>query len=216
MRLRTLISICSVLASLLVGAGSAVAADPQSSDGYVFQKVSRAPLGDSKQSVLEGKRNADGSCHYDYPEITVSEPGVTIEVRDLGIDQARCRKIIEQGVSAEVPGGPGKGEEQITQEIHDLSQTAGSSQSLLATSTASGYNWTWWEDILGIKMTQDRTNISWSYNGSCSLVGSSPRYRTAHIPSASRPGRRTPPSAPPGMPAQSPEPLPRGGEAERG
>ncbi len=52
--------------------------------------------------------------------------------------------------------------------------TAGRADSpaLHATSTASSYNWTWREDILGIKMTQDRTNISWSYNGSCSLVGS--------------------------------------------
>ena len=40
------------------------------------------------------------------------------------------------------------------------------------TSTASGYNWTWWEDVVGLKVNQDRTNISWAYNGSCASSGS--------------------------------------------
>jgi len=85
----------------------------------------------------------------------------------------RCRKLIEQGISTEEPGPPGDGEDRVTAIFDDGAATTDSSRAALAaTSTASGYNWTWWEDILGIKMTQDRTNISWSFNGSCALTGS--------------------------------------------
>lgn len=149
-----------------------LAADPESLDGYVFQERALRPLKDAHQSVLVGKRNRDGSCHYDYPEITVSESGVIIEVRDVGIDANRCRKIIEQGVSTESWTGPGDGEAQDITNVDDGPPPNGGSGAMAITSTASGYNWTWWEDVLGIKMTQDKTHISWSYNGSCALSGS--------------------------------------------
>jgi len=116
----------------------------------------------------------DSECrrqsHNEYPEITVSEPGVFIEVRGIAIDSGRCRTIIEQGRFQETPTDPVKGEEQITEQVPEATAGRAGSPALLATSTASVYNW--WEDILGIRMTQDRTNVSRSYNGSCSLVGS--------------------------------------------
>jgi hypothetical protein len=148
------------------------AAKPDATGDYVFQERAPKPLKEATKSVLQGTRNADGSCHYDYPEVAVPRGETAVEVRDLGIDHGRCRKLIEQGIPTEEPGPPGEGEKQITEAFDDSTATTETSVALAATSTASGYNWTWWEDVLGIKMTQDRTNISWSYNGSCALTGS--------------------------------------------
>lgn len=173
-RIRTRAAV--VLLPFLLSIGLAqplAAAKPEATGDYVFQERAPKALKDAKKSVLQGRRNADGSCHYDYPEITAVSREAAIEVRDLGIDHGRCRKLIEQGISTEEPGPAGEGEDRVTATFDDPGATLDSSgAALAATSTASGYNWTWWEDILGIKMTQDRTNISWSFNGSCALTGS--------------------------------------------
>lgn len=48
---------------------------------------------EATKSVPQGTRDADGSCHYDYPEVAVPRGETAVEVRDLGIDHGRCRKI---------------------------------------------------------------------------------------------------------------------------
>lgn len=161
--------------AILLGFGAVhpqfVAGSDAGSD-YVFQLGTRAPLLAASVSVLQGTRNADGSCHYDYPEVSVPDDAAAIEVRDVGIDQGRCRKLIEQGIPTEAPGELLEGERRSAATFDDPEPNRPAEGLFATTSTASGYNWTWWEDILGIKMTQDRTNISWSYNGSCALTGS--------------------------------------------
>lgn len=170
-RVRVIGALLTALVLTLGFAPQVTAGNPNQTGDYVYQERTPKPLKNAKRSVLQGTRNADGSCHYEYPETSVAAAGGVIEVRDIGIDAKKCRKLIEQGEPSELPGEPGEGEERITDTIDDSASTE-SALTLAATSTASGYNWTWWEDVLGIKMTQVRTNISWSYNGSCAQTGS--------------------------------------------
>ncbi len=147
-----------------------LAAKP-AADGYVYQRTELAALGDARSYVLQGTKVADGRCHYDYPEVRVPAGASAWEVRDVAIDPVRCKKIVEEGVPAEPDLKLTDGDKRITEAIPETNgATAAGGEAV--TSTASGYNWTWWEDVLGIKVNQDRTNISWAYNGSCSSSGS--------------------------------------------
>jgi hypothetical protein len=92
-------------------------------------------------------------------------------VRDVAIDPTHCKTIVEEGIPAEPDFTLAGGDKRITEAIAESNAvTAVGGEAV--TSTASGYNSTWWEDVLGIKVNQDRTNIWWAYNGTCSGSGS--------------------------------------------
>ena len=156
-----------ILASVFPAA--TLAAEPTQA-GYVYQQSELSPLAEARSYVLQGTRLTDGRCHYDYPDVKVPAEAAAWEVRDIAIDPVHCRKIVEEGI----PGDPdpvlADGDKRITEAVRETKGVATSGEAV--TSTASGYNWTWWEDVVGIKVNQDRTNISWSYNGTCSSSGS--------------------------------------------
>jgi hypothetical protein len=92
------------------------------------------------------------------------------EVRDIAIDPVHCKKIVEEGIPGDAAPALADGDKRIMEAVPETKGAAAPGEAV--TSTASGYNWTWWEDVVGLKVNQDRTNISWSYNGTCSSSGS--------------------------------------------
>ena len=80
----------TLLTALVLTFGFALpvaAGNPNQTGDYVYQERSPKPLKNAKRTVLQGTRNADGTCHYEYPEITVGAAGSVIEVRDMGSTQ---------------------------------------------------------------------------------------------------------------------------------
>jgi hypothetical protein len=159
--------VLGVMLAAVVPASIADAASPGS--GFIFQRNKPAAFESSHTFQLRGTRNADGSCHYDYPTLSVPAGQTVWEARDIAIDPVKCIKLLEEGrptaTTADV-AGDGK----LTA---NADQAGVSSIAALATSgVASGYHWVWWEDVLGIKLTQDKTYISWNYDGHCAGSGS--------------------------------------------
>jgi len=172
MRLRHWFPAAATITALATAAAlPAMTAAKPTGDGYVYQRAELKPLGNARGFVLQGTRTADGACHYDYPEVRLPSGVSAWEVRDVAIDPTHCKKIVEEGIPAEPDFTLADGDKRITEAIAESNAvTAVGGEAV--TSTASGYNWTWWEDVLGIKVNQDRTNISWAYNGTCSGSGS--------------------------------------------
>ncbi len=166
--------VCSVLSAIAIIAavpGAALAAVPVG-DGFIFQKTSLPTLADSRRYVLQGKRLGTGRCHYDYPEVRLPDSAAVWEVRDVALDPTDCRKLVEEGVPPESDQALQPGDGRIAGAIPDAASSPTTVTASAAASTASGYNWTWWEDVIGIKVNQDRTNISWSFSGGCNGAGS--------------------------------------------
>jgi len=138
-------------------------------DSYVYQSNPPAPLRDATTYVVIGTRTADG-CRFEYPELTLRDGETTRVQRDVGIDQGRCRKLVEEGVPTqdeEVPGA----DSSITETIGHR-EAKGSSVAAAASTVSSGYHKTWFENSLGHLLTGDTTYITWIWNGTCATSGS--------------------------------------------
>src|SRR5258705_323857 len=114
-----------------------------------------APLLSRTTYIVTGTKTADG-CHYTYPELRLRASETTRVQRDVGIDQANCRKLVEVGVPTTSEAAPGA-DARISQPVGHQSGTtrAGISEvgasSLAGTSStvSSRYHATWLENFLG-------------------------------------------------------------------
>jgi len=108
--------------------------------------------------VLRGLQPSNETCRYDYPEVRLGVGVSAWEVRDVAINQTRCLKLVEEGVPLDPDHALAAGERRVSEAMTD--EDSGPAESVALASTASAYNWTWWEDVVGIKVNQDRTSIS--------------------------------------------------------
>ena len=66
-RVRVIGTLLTALVLTLGFAPQVAAGNPNQTGDYVYQERTPKPLKNAKRSVLQGTRNADGSCHYEYP-----------------------------------------------------------------------------------------------------------------------------------------------------
>jgi hypothetical protein len=173
--LRLVIRAVIVAAVCLPAAGEATAQaanTPAHLSGFVYQQKVLPPFAQSKRYLLSGVNTAYG-CQYAYPDMHVPAGATRWASRDLAMDSESCTKLEEEGVppiddASETPGSLAP-----LQTTTSQPSPSGNSISPLAVSSHSGYEHVWWEDILGIRLTQDWTYISWTTNGSCAQSGSS-------------------------------------------
>ena len=171
LRFRRIVVAVATLA--VVALPGPVAAAP--GDGFVYQSRRPAPLADARTYILLGTRTADG-CRFDYPDLVLGVGETTRLQRDIGIDQAHCRKLVEEGIPTTDVSTAGVDPTitSITAPIGQRTATgAATGPAVLTSSTvSSGYHKTWYENFLGQLLSGDTTYITWIWNGSCATSGS--------------------------------------------
>lgn len=106
-------------------------------------------------------------CSYKYPKTVRPAWASEWEVRDIGIDRARCMKLVEEGVPTSTTAATGTA---LTTSVGSSSGAPAGGASIQ--STLSGYAENWWEDFVGKTVTKDRTDVTWQFDGSCATGGS--------------------------------------------
>lgn len=87
-------------------------------------------------------------------------------MRDVGIDDRSCTKLVEEGIPAQPT--------QVPKSLDSTTKFLGrEGPELLAATTASGYAHAWFENIIGQSLTSDTTYLTWSYSGGCVTSSSS-------------------------------------------
>src|SRR5258705_8914859 len=158
----------AALASL-VAVGIAVVAPVAtlgSGDGFVHQSKAPAPLLSRTTYIVPGTKTADGG-HYTYPGLRLRASETTRVQRDVGIDQANCRKLVEEGVPTTSEAAPGA-DARISQPVGHQS---GTTRAGISEVGHSGFTKIWWVDQPGYLVNQDETIISWIVSGSCVTQG---------------------------------------------
>lgn len=147
--------------------GVDAATEPQ----FVFQAAELPAFEDPTVYQLRGRRNAAGDCQYTYPQPRMPGTAERWAVRDLGIDDRRCIKLVEEG-SPPGDASLAPADEGVATDVATLA-TSPTIQEFAATATvSSGYHKVWFENIAGQLLTGDTTYLTWSWNGSCATSGS--------------------------------------------
>jgi hypothetical protein len=156
------------MAALLVASVSLAGPVQAARPDYVYQDVQLAPFDLSRTYTVTGKRTPAG-CSYTYPDFVMPPDVDRWAVRDLGIDQERCAKVVEEGMPQ--AGDTGAGGDAAVSVV--LGSVASAMSAVSASAIpASGYSRAWFENFLGQTLTSDRTYLTWAYNGSCVVSGS--------------------------------------------
>ncbi len=125
-------------------------------------------LADPQIKTYYGQRTKHGGCSYSGEEYVGPEAtaGVT-EEREIANDEERCVMITEIGVR--------RGSETIPDDTQLVTETpVGSSTStevaeptMSPAATRTAWHKTYYEDPASLDVNSAKTNVSWSYNGSC-------------------------------------------------
>lgn len=173
------LSVLMAVMILPLGGATAAAADPGKTKlaGFVYQDGTVAPFGQSHTYFVHGTPGSVG-CIYDYPDLRAPRGQARWATRDIAVNQATCTKLVEEGAPTGEAIDPlssgGSGVTNVLKETAAPQVTTGSqSVNPLSIVTHSGYNHVWWEDVIGIRMAQDTTYLSWAVNGGqCVASGS--------------------------------------------
>jgi hypothetical protein len=160
----TIVSAIVLLMSTLTG-GTALGASPKGD--YVYQDGPLPPLKDARVYVLEGIPSQDG-CTYQYPSLTVGPNETARMQRDIGIDSVHCRKLVEEGIPTEIDTATA--DTSLTGPV--LSSTSSVVPIAATSSISTGYHATWYENYFGTQLSFDKSYITWQWDGSCALSGS--------------------------------------------
>jgi hypothetical protein len=170
-----------LLSSTLLIATAAAAHEPDAAATSVAagptHKASESPLADAYRYTLKGARTADGlGCRFQLPALELPPGKTAIASRQVSVDHATCTSQVEVGTPTEPLGKePSDGRRSTGSARSTQARGAGSApMSVLASETA--YFRVWWEDVVGLKVTEVRSNIAWSYNGSCVTSASGSYY----------------------------------------
>ena len=115
----------------------------------------------------------DGGCLIQPPALELGPLEAAVEQRQLSLDRATCTAVFETGtpetvVTGDEPGG-------VSETVIADAPRDGRTLSAIA-ATSSAYYEVWWEDFVNIDTTKVRSNIAWTWNGSCVTSASGSGY----------------------------------------
>ena len=166
----------AIIATLII-----LMAPPSRAAGDVPDYVFRGDppmLDQARQYELQGTR-IGRICRFSYPRLSVPT-GTIWQVSDIAVDTKHCRKLVREGVPLTLaPAGIGT---TIIRRV--IGTSLPQSGSLRAPSSyarplaqiLSGQSDNWWTDQPGYVVHRDRTDVTWSFDGSCALGGSTSGY----------------------------------------
>lgn len=134
---------------------------------WSYRQDKLAPLLTSSLEVIQGVRNSQGCQFPAERDGRVVPPGSVWEVRDVAIDLEGCRKLRESGIPTSLVT---PSLENSVAEPIPLSRPE--SIVLSASGSRSITHLVWWTDLVGLPLTSDRTDISWSWSAGCVTSGS--------------------------------------------
>jgi hypothetical protein len=172
MRTRRTIGIAAVLALAATTQGAAPATASRSTARYPAAG-SLAPLRNATRSLVHGTRTAYG-CDFAVPTLRLARHEKAVETRQVMVDLGTCTTIWETGT----PTQPDDGTSMLTVVAKTTRksplQRHGKSTDPVANpaGVGSGYEKGWITDIPGLTVNSVQSNLSWSWNGSCTTGGS--------------------------------------------
>lgn len=131
-------------------------------------------LQNSKVETLQGTKLKGGGCAFKFPGLELGPDESAIESRQLSTNFKECSTVIETGV-------PTDGQE----DSYPLDGTGETETPLVpnpkpqqkrAAAGASGFYRVWWEDVINLKVTEVKSEIAWTFNGTCVTSASGSAY----------------------------------------
>jgi|GEM_PF-4635138 len=130
---------------------------------------------DSWLLTMKGRSLVDGGCEFSFPVLTLGPDENAVQARQVSTDYTDCTTVIEIGTplgEAPVPEADSDGKSESVEVVPEggvdlVPNGALRRQWAPATSSASAYYRVWWSDVINLKVHETKTNISWSYDGSC-------------------------------------------------
>ena len=155
----------------LVAAASATAEPgPPSDPGSAAQDHPR--LLNPKRETIVG-RPLDGGCLFQPPSLELEPLEAAVERHQVSTNLRACTAVLETGTPETIRTGDEPGGSSETA----LASHGGNERSLSAArATSSAYYEVWWEDFVNIDTTKVRSNIAWTWNGSCVTSASGSGY----------------------------------------
>lgn len=143
-------------------------------------------LGGSRTFILRGERSTSG-CSFTHPAIAGPDDGQAREQRDIAIDTAGCRALVEEGLapttasSADLPAGTSTEtlpststqDRRFSDAIEQRAAGGGIQPESAINPDLPTYRHQklWYEDIVGIVVNSIDTKIKYFWDGVCALGG---------------------------------------------
>lgn len=157
-----------VTMALLVAPSPASAApDVPSGDAPVIVNYhSDRPLQNATVRTLTGIRAAAGGCVFSFPKLELAADQTALEARQIQTNFTDCTTKVETGTpltaADDVAGGASESQSAVTRGRPQSDGPAG-----INATSSSGYYRVWWEDVIHLRVNEVKTNVSWTWDGSC-------------------------------------------------
>lgn len=148
-------------------------------DHHVVFYPQQEPLLDSRLLTLKGQPTATGVCQFAFPVLTLGPDEEVVQARQISTDYTDCTTVVEIGIpigDAPDPLAKTEGESETLEAVAEGGPQGGVDlvppgelrrEIAAASGTSSAYYRVWWEDIVNWRVNEAKSNIAWSYNGSC-------------------------------------------------
>lgn len=130
------------------------------------------PLGNASLRTLVGSHTAGGGCTFRLPELELAPSGTAIEARQLDTNFADCTTTVEVGTPLTDADAATEGtfDNEVATPVGRASRS--DDQFGVTATSSSGYYRVWWEDVINLRVHEVKTNISWTWDGSCVTASS--------------------------------------------
>lgn len=130
-----------------------------------LQSPSRSTVLNASALTLKGKPNRQGGCTVTPPRLQLAPGQNAIQADQTSIDPTTCASTWQVGTPASTALPSGADYTSSNSAIFGSSATGAALAASLVSSSA--YERAWTEDLIGLTLTSDKTNISWAWDGTC-------------------------------------------------
>lgn len=133
---------------------------------------------DSSYLTMSGRATEEGGCEFGFPVLSLGPDENVIHARQVATNFTECTTVIEIGVPLHAEETPNDLVDGTGETVEAKAVGRGAKPNLdggfstKATGSSSAYYKVWWEDVINLKVTEAKSNISWAYNGSCVTAAS--------------------------------------------